>query len=144
MVEQESGDREALSKKNKAVYLNFIREVLNAGDLSKIALYTAPDFIDHRYLGRRGIEGSEKALQEIRAAFPDIQFNPEDVIAEGDRVVVRFTIRGTHLGKFMGVPPTGKKVTWSGINILRVADGKAIELWGEASTATLMQQLTEV
>ena len=54
MVEQESGDREALSKKNKAVYLNFIREVLNAGDLSKIALYTAPDFIDHRYLGRRG------------------------------------------------------------------------------------------
>ena len=66
------------------------------------------------------------------------------MIAEGDRVVVRFTIRGTHLGKFMGVPPTGKKVTWSGINILRVADGKAIELWGEASTATLMQQLTEV
>lgn len=131
-----------MSEANKAFYLSFIREVLNAGDLSRIAVYTAPDFFDHRYPDRVGVAGTTRTLTEVRAAFPDIQFTPEDVIAEGDRVVVGFTIRSTHRGEFMGIPPRGRKVTWSGINILRIVSGKAVELWGEYDTPALMWQLT--
>jgi len=65
----------------------------------------------------------------------------EDVIAEGDKVVTRWTIRGTHRGEFMGQPPTGKQVTWSGINITRLVAGKAVEDWVEQDTLGLMQQL---
>jgi len=132
----------AMSEANKNFYLTFIREVLNAGEVSRIAEYTAPDFVDHRYPDRSGVEGSIRTLTDIRAAFPDINFTPEDVIAEGDRVVVRFTIRGTHRGEFMSIPPTGRKVSWSGINILRISKGKAVELWGEYDTPALMRQLT--
>lgn len=72
-----------MSEANKTLYLSFIREVLNAGELSRIAQYTAPEFLDHRYPDRVGVEGSIRTLTDIRAAFPDINFTPEDVICRG-------------------------------------------------------------
>ena len=76
--------------------------------------------------------------------FPDLTFSAEDMIAEGDKVAVRFTMRGTHKGEFMGVPATGKQFEVSGIDIVRFAGGKAVEHWGVTDTMAMMQQLGAV
>jgi predicted ester cyclase len=127
---------------NKATYKHFIDEILNGRDLSAVPRYTPASFVDHRHLESSGIEGTQKFLASVFAAFPDIVFTPEDMVAEGDRVVVRFSIVGTHKGEFMGVAPTGKRVRWSGINIGRVVNGQIVELWGEGDFFGLMRQLT--
>jgi steroid delta-isomerase-like uncharacterized protein len=75
------------------------------------------------------------------AAFPDAQVTIEDQIAEGDKVVARFTMRGTHRGAFMGLAPTGKHVTLTGIGIFRVEEGKIAEFWENVDVLGLLQQL---
>lgn len=75
------------------------------------------------------------------SAFPDFHITPEDVIAEGERVVTHFTFSGTHDGKFMGIPATGKQFSITGIAIVRIADGKLVEWWENADVMGLMQQL---
>lgn len=131
-----------MSEANKAMYRRFIDECLNGGNQAAVANYLTPDFIDHRAPGQDGIEGTQKVIAQVHAGFPDIHFHPEDIIAEGDRVVVRFSIRGTHRGEFMGIAATGRQVTWSGINIARMENGKFVELWGESNGLGLMRQLT--
>jgi predicted ester cyclase len=74
-------------------------------------------------------------------AFPDMHYTVEDLIAEGDKVVCRWTVRATHQGEFMGVPATGKVVTWTGISITRFAGGKDVEDWESFDMLGLMQQL---
>jgi len=76
-----------------------------------------------------------------RTAFPDVHFTIEDQIAEGDRVVTRWTARGTHQGPLVGIPPTSKQVTMSGIAIYRLVDGKIVEQWGVNDMLGLLQQL---
>ena len=77
----------------------------------------------------------------MHSAFPDLQMNVEDMIAEGDKVVARVRMSGTHQGEFMGIDPTGNRVEISGIDILRVADGKIVEHWGNFDDLGMMQQL---
>jgi predicted ester cyclase len=74
-------------------------------------------------------------------AFPDVRMTVEDGFAEGDKVVVRWTGRGAHTGELMGIPPTGKQVTVTGIDVYRVAGGKLVERWGEFDQMGMMQQL---
>ena len=88
-----------------------------------------------------GIEGDRQFFTMLFRAFPDLEATTEDLIAEGDRVVERVTIYGTHQGMFMGATPTGKHVTWSFINIYRIVDGKVVELWSEGDHLGLMQQI---
>ncbi len=127
---------------NKETYRRFIADVLNGRDLSLVSRYSTESFVDHRHLESSGIEGTQKFLGSVFAAFPDVQFTAEDMIAEGDRVVVRFSIRGTHKGEYAGIPATGRQVHWSGINIGRFENGKIVELWGESDQLGLMQQLS--
>jgi steroid delta-isomerase-like uncharacterized protein len=77
----------------------------------------------------------------IRAAFPDGRTTIDDIIAEGDKVVVRATMKGTHKGEFMGIPATGKQVTISGIDVTRFVNGKSTEHWGQWDTLGMMQQV---
>jgi len=77
----------------------------------------------------------------IRSAFPDLHATMEDIIAEEDKVAIRYSVRGTHRGEFMGMAPTGKHFTISGIEILRFAGGKAVEHWGVTDQLAMMQQL---
>jgi len=77
----------------------------------------------------------------FRTAFPDVRFTVEDQIADGDLLANRFTVRGTHQGEFMGIPPTGKQATVSGIDMIRVRDGKVVEHWVQMDQMGLMQQL---
>jgi len=75
------------------------------------------------------------------AAFHGLHVTIDDIMADGNKVIARFTARGTHNGEFMSVPPTGKTITLTAIEIFRVKDGKIVELWGEVTMRGLMQQL---
>jgi steroid delta-isomerase-like uncharacterized protein len=77
----------------------------------------------------------------MRSGFPDIQWTLEELIAEGDKVAARFTMRGTHQGTFFGVPPTGKKITVQALNIYRFADGQIVEERGQPDLLELLKQI---
>ena len=88
-----------------------------------------------------GIDGHNAIVSLFRRVFPDLQWRIEEMVAEGDRVVARTTMSGTQQGEFFGIPPAGRRVTMSGIHMLRVADGKLIEHWGNNDDPGMMQQL---
>jgi len=80
-------------------------------------------------------------ITTCRAAFHGLNVTINDIMADGNKVIARFTARGTHNGEFMGVPPTGKAIILTAIEIFRVKDGRIVELWGEVNMMGLMQQL---
>ena len=88
-----------------------------------------------------GPEGVKEWAIMIRNGFPDLHITAEDYVAEGDKVAGRFEAQGTHNGEFAGVPATGKPVSFSGINIMRIADGKIVEHWVQYDTMGIMQQI---
>ena len=96
-----------------------------------------------RYSGGRGSssEGVKGLIGVLRTAFPDLKFTIEGQIAEGDQVATRLTVRGTHLGEFMGIPATGKQMAVSGVSIWRLADGKLVNEWVNWDSLAMMQQL---
>ena len=128
---------------NKALVRRLYEEVFNRGNLSTVDELLAADYIDHTALPGTspGPEGLKQFISMFRAAFPDLHFTIEDMIAEGDTVVVRQTYRGTHQGNLMGIPPTGKQVTISALHIYRVAGGKIVEGWVNSDDLGMMQQL---
>ena len=101
------------------------------------------NIIDHSPMPGQGpgSEGLKDALTMFRGAFPDLQVTIEDMIAEGEKVVVRVTMRGTHQGEFMGIPATNKKIEIGEMHIVRFAGGKMVEHWGQEDSLGTMQQL---
>jgi steroid delta-isomerase-like uncharacterized protein len=121
-----------------------VEEMFNQGNLSRADEFLAPDFVEREELPPgipRGREGVIQLTSMLRSAFPDLQATIDDIIAEGDKVVIRQTWTGTHQGEFMGVPPTGKSVSIGVIDIIRVDGGKFVEHWGQMDSMGLMQQL---
>ena len=89
-----------------------------------------------------GLENFKEAVADFTKAFPDLKIEIQDMVAEGDRVAVRFTHRGTHTGAtFAGIPPTGKRVVWTCNGIYRVAKGKLVEEWFNEDSLAMMKQL---
>ena len=86
-------------------------------------------------------ESVRQVLTVFFTAFPDLHITVEDLIAEGDKVVIRFTSTGTHQGEYLGIAATGKQVTGTGIAIYRIAGGKVVEEWAERDMLGLMQQV---
>lgn len=101
----------------------------------------AEDYVGHGAEKSQGREGLIAELVGYTTAFSDLQFTIEDVIAEGDRVMNRWTARGTHTGSLMNIPPTGKFVTITGISIDRLVNGKIVEGWTEFDMLGMLQQL---
>lgn len=133
-------------KENKALAQEAV-EAFNRGDLDAAGRLFTADYVDHdpsRAGLPTGPEGVKQAWSMMRAAFPDLQATIEDVIVEGDKVAVRGTVRGTHRGELMGIPPTGKQVTVTLIDINRIENGKLAERWGEADMLGMMQQIGAV
>jgi steroid delta-isomerase-like uncharacterized protein len=89
----------------------------------------------------RGLKKIKQVMSEFYDAFPDVHHTIDDMIVEGDKIVVRFTYTGTHKGEIVGIPPTNKKVTVSGIDIFRFSGDKRVEGWERFDTLGLMQQL---
>jgi len=128
---------------NKQLVQTFYEEVINGGDVDKIDELVSEDFVEHEEFP--GIspdrDGVKDFFRLLRSAFPDVHFTPEDVISDGELVASRFTMTGTHEGEFMRVPSSGRQVTVSGIDIIRVRDGKCVEHWGQFDALGLLQQL---
>jgi steroid delta-isomerase-like uncharacterized protein len=127
---------------NKAVAKRFIQEVFVETDERAVDELTSPDFLPHSWPGvERGIEGLKQAQRRVSAGLEDARMTIEDVIAEGDKVVVRLTSHGRHAGEFMGMPASGKAYDISEIHIFRIADGKVAEHWRDADMLGMMRQL---
>jgi predicted ester cyclase len=130
-------------EENKAIVRRIYDEVINGKNLEVIDELCSPDIIDHTAPPGtpKGIEGVKQSMGMFLTAFPDLHITIEDCIAEGDKVVTRYTFRGTHQGDLMGIAPTGKRVTVSGIAIDRVVDGKGLEHQEIFDQLAMMQQL---
>jgi steroid delta-isomerase-like uncharacterized protein len=129
---------------NKRIARRVFEEVWNEANFATADALVDPDYINHAP-GLPGMppgsEGLKYLVSTFRAAFPDLQMTVEDQIAEGDRVATRWTMRGTHTGAFLGIPPTGKAVASTGINIERIIDGTVVEHWRGSDELGLLQQL---
>ena len=128
---------------NKAAVRRFFEEGWNRGDLAQVKAFLADGFVSHNSFNItiRSSEDYCQGLVAYRTAFPDLVTSLEDVIAAGDRLVVRGTDRGTHQGEFMGKAGSGRFVTVTWIEIFRMESGKAVEGWVESDTKALMDQL---
>ena len=127
------------TEENKALVRRWFEEVVNKGNLDVLDEICAPTYVEAGDVV--GPEGPKQYFTEIRTASPDFHITVEDMIAEGDKVAVRWTFRGTHKGEYMGIAPTGKQVTVTGITIWCIADGKFVESWENKDDLGLMQQL---
>lgn len=131
-----------MSAENKAK-VQQIYEVINANTLDDLDALIAGDVNDHNPGPGMapGLAGTKQTLGMFHAVFSDLQVTAKDMIADGDKVVVRLTMTGTNTGEFMGLPPTGKQVTMNGIEMFRLANSKIVERWAEFDMMSLMQQL---
>ncbi|MGA9348792.1 MAG: DUF429 domain-containing protein [Anaerolineae bacterium] len=127
----------------KAIIRRWIEECYNKGNLAVADELVATDYVNHSApLGQApGLESEKQYAAMIRSAYPDFYMAIEDQIAEGDKVVTRYTARGTHKGEFLGIPPTGKQITVAGIHIHRIVGGKVVEGWSEFDQLGALQQL---
>jgi steroid delta-isomerase-like uncharacterized protein len=129
-------------EENKAIVRSFFEEGPSKGNMEAANGLLSSDFSLHTPLpSAPGIQGINDIVTTCRTAFKHLNVTVEDMIAEGDKVAVRFTARGIHKGCFMDLPPTGKPITMTGVEIFRIKDGKIAELWGEANLLGLMTQL---
>ena len=135
-----------VSDANKAIMQRFYDEVVNAGNVDLIDELLSDDFTEHEELPgvAPGREGVKQFFRMFKQAFPDGTMTAEHVVAEGDTVAARVTVRGTHQGEFMGIPATGKKVTVGYMDMWRLDGGKAVENWVRLDMLGLMQQLGAV
>jgi steroid delta-isomerase-like uncharacterized protein len=115
-------------------------QVVREAGSKKLDLHT-PDFMAHSSMGEMNLEQYGQGLQMLSAAFPDWKQTIDDMVAEGDKVSVRSTFTGTHKGTYMGLPPSGKKISMKTVSIYRIKDGKLAETWGVSDMLGLMQQL---
>lgn len=136
------------AQENKRVVRRLLEEVMSGGKLGLLDELVAADYVDHDPANPpdlpAGREGLKQLVSGYRAAFPDVKMTVEDQIAQGDKVVTRWTARGTHKGDLMGISATGKQVTITGIFIDRVAGGKLVESWANWDTLGMLQQLGAV
>ncbi len=127
-----------------AATLRRFYDSINAGDVDRFGELLADDFVEHEETP--GLAPTKEGVKEFFrmyiAAFPNLRFDAEDVLASGDRVVARVRVTGTHQGEFMGMPATGKSVDVQAIDIVRFGDdGLAYEHWGVFDAMAMMQQL---
>jgi steroid delta-isomerase-like uncharacterized protein len=132
-----------VSEENKAIMNRLMEEVLNKKNLAAADEIVAEDFVELDPLPgqEQGREGLKQILSMFFAAFPDLRWTVEEQIAEGDKVVSRFTWRGTHRGEFLGISPTGGQVTVKGVVIDRVVEGQFVESRILMDNLGMMQQL---
>ena len=117
-------------------------EALNERNWTAFDALCAPDFVFHNAsTTMQGLEAYKQFISMYFTAFPDSRFTIEDLIAEGDTVVVRYTARGIHQGNLMAIPATGKQASVTAIGIFRIADGIAVEEWVNMDDLGLLQQL---
>ena len=133
-----------MSEHNKAIVRRLFEELWNNGNLSLADELFAPNYTHYDPstpdVGR-GPESEKKRATLYRTAFPDLRLTIEDIIAEGETVMARWSCRGTHKGDLSGIAPTGKQININGVSIARFTNGKMAEGWVNWDALALMQQL---
>ncbi|MGB8361773.1 MAG: ester cyclase [Acidimicrobiia bacterium] len=128
---------------NRNLLDRYIAEVWGAGDPEAVLRFAAETFKRHTSPGSAplGRAAQIERLKGIRAAFPDITIEVEEVVSEGDKLVFRSTMRGTHQGEFLGIAPTGREVLVGLLDLVRIEDGRFAEQWGGPDMLDLLRQL---
>lgn len=122
-------------------------EIWSTGDVAVADEIFAPGYVNHQHhdpddaQDLEGVDAIKRFAVEFRTAFPDFQDTIDLQVAEGDLVATRFTSRGTHRGPFKGVEPTERRLTWTGITIDRISQGKIVETWANWDMMGMLQQL---
>lgn len=129
-----------LSMRRFTEFINTASEKLAAELISPDAVFHVPG----RPEPMRGPDGYLAIIGTMRGGFPDIQWTLDELIAEGDKIAARFTMRGTHQGAFFGVPPSGKKIEVRAMNFYRFSEGQIVEEWGQPDLLSLLQQIGAV
>jgi steroid delta-isomerase-like uncharacterized protein len=133
------------AEENKGLLRREVEELYNhTGNLDAVEEIFAPNYVSHEPTSgeTRGIEGARQFAATFRQAFPDLQCTIEDMVAEGDKVVMRFRSSGTHQGETEAFgPPTGKRMEMTGVTIKRVSEGKIVEAWTNFDAMGMMHQL---
>jgi len=140
----EPGDPET----NKTLVLRFVNEVWNQQKLEVMDEIFSSDVVSHNppieyQYGRSNLEILKQGVIDYLATYPDLHVVLDDTVAEGGIISARWTLSGTHLGILMGIPPTGKTVTFAGITMYRFADGKIVELWWAWDTMGMIRQISQ-
>ena len=133
-----------MSAQNKAAMRRIYEEIWNQGKFDVVDEIISPDYVGHLPTPPGAPSGREELrwlIQAYRTAFPDIHVQVEDQIAEGDKVLTRITIQGTHQGPLMNIPPTNKQVTVTALVLTRFKNGQNVEGWAELDRLGLMQQI---
>jgi len=127
----------------KALYRRFVEDIINGGRYELIPEIFDPGYVDHSAQpgAPGGLGGVEAVFRMFRGGFPDVHFDIQTMLAEGDKVATRVTGVGTHGGPFMGIAPTGVTARWGSHGIFRVADGKIVEHWGQPDILALLVQI---
>jgi steroid delta-isomerase-like uncharacterized protein len=130
-------------EQNKAA-VRVVFDAFNGGDLDALDQVVAEDAVDHdpyNPYASEGREGLKQLIADYRESFPDLEVTIEDIIAEGDKVVVRWTASGTQQGEVMGTPGSGKRTSVGGIGIDRLEGGRIVESWAHWDTLGMLQQI---
>ncbi len=132
-----------MSEENKIIIRRIYDEFISQGNINTFDELVSSDVVEHEEMADFSptAEGVKQFFAMFRSAFPDIRATIDDLIVEGDKVVVRATWSASQKGEFMGVPPSGKSVTFGVIDIFRIANGKVAEHWGQSDNLGLMQQI---
>ncbi len=128
---------------NKGVVRQYNEQVVNESGLDAMEKFVADNVVDHNAppYAPQGIETFRRHLAAVLHTYGDFYLTVEDEIAEGDMVVTRVTATGIHQNEWLGLKPSGKRITLTGINIDRVVSGKIVEHWGEADTISALIQM---
>ncbi len=132
-----------MSAENKALLRRMYDEVANEGRIELVDELCTEDFVEHEEFPGLSPDrdGVKKFFNLMRDAFQYLRFEVQDIIAEGDKVVGRIVIHGTHEGEFMGVQPSGNRIEVAGVDVVQVRDGRVAAHWGVTDGLAMMQQL---
>ena len=132
------------TRDNKSVYRAFIEHVANQGNFAMADELLSDDVVEYENLPP-GLppngDGIRQLFRMLRSAFPDFNITIEDLLNDGDKVIARVTLRGTHHGDLLGLAPTGRKVAYEAIDISRIVNGRMVEHWGIPDYLTMFRQL---
>ena len=131
---------------NKELFRRYFEEIANMGEFDRVGEIFADDYLHHDPANPDprpvvGPQGVRDHLESLSAGFPDVRFDIDEMVAEGEEIVVRWTANLTHTGDYFGLPPSGRKATITGMNSWIVRDGKAVEGWVNRDDIGLLRQL---
>lgn len=131
----------AVAEQNKDFIQSYTDDFWNTHNLAAIDTYYSRDFIMHSANEKRDFNQYKQLCQAYFTAFPDLHISTSNLIAEGDKVAKTWTATGTHKDEFMGIPATGKKLSFKGLEIFRIKDGKIAEIWIAMDQLGMLQQM---